>query len=127
MKDQLQKNVSIYDSNKSTNSIEETQMKIDFKSYEMKQTQTEENLNESIHTKSSPDDSMSSQSQQDKTMIDDLKINLKIKENLIESINDALVLKEAEIARLKSRIGVMERKKMISELNNENLDEHHKI
>ena len=75
MKDQLQKNVSIYDSNKSTNSIEETQMKIDFKSYEMKQTQTEENLNESIHTKSSPDDSMSSQSQQDKTMIDDLKIN----------------------------------------------------
>lgn len=126
MKDQLQKNVSIYDSNKSTNSIEETQMKIE-KSYEMKQTQTEENLNESIQTKSSPDDSMSSQSQQDKTMIDDLKINLKIKENLIESINDALVLKEAEIARLKSRIGVMERKKMISELNNENLDEHHKI
>ena len=101
-------------------------MKIE-KSYEMKQTQTEENLNESIQTKSSPDDSMSSQSQQDKTMIDDLKINLKIKENLIESINDALVLKEAEIARLKSRIGVMERKKMISELNNENLDEHHKI
>ena len=44
-----------------------------------------------------------------------------------KSINDALVLKEAEIARLKSRIGVMERKKMISELNNENLDEHHKI
>jgi hypothetical protein len=46
---------------------------------------------------------------------------------MIESINDALVLKEAEIARLKSRIGVMERKKIISELNNENLDDHHKI
>ncbi len=65
----------------------------------------------------------------DKTLIEDLKINLKIKENMIESINDALVLKEAEIARLKTRIGLMERKKLINELNNENdlEDGHHKI
>lgn len=44
-------------------------------------------------------------------LIDDLKMNLKIKENLIESINDSLVLKDAEIARLKTRIGLFEREK----------------
>jgi hypothetical protein len=41
-----------------------------------------------------------------------MKINLKIKENLIESINDSLVLKDAEIARLKTRIGLYEREKL---------------
>ncbi len=92
----------------------------------MKQTQTEENLNIS---KSSTDDSIiaNNQSQLDKSIIEDLKINLKIKENLIESINDALVLKEAEIARLKSKIGAMERKKIVSEFDNDNLNDHHKI
>lgn len=43
------------------------------------------------------------------TLIDELKIDIQIKENLIESINDTLVLKEAEIARLKTRIGLLER------------------
>lgn len=60
------------------------------------------------------------ESMQDKTVIDDLKLNLKIKENMIESINDALVLKEAEIARLKTRIGLFERKKLINEINEAN-------
>jgi len=54
---------------------------------------------------------------QDKTIIDELKLNLKIKENLIDSINDSLVLKEAEIARLKTRIGLMERNSIINEIN----------
>lgn len=44
-------------------------------------------------------------------LIDDLKIKLKVKENLIENINDTLVLKDAEIARLKTRIGLFEREK----------------
>ena len=48
----------------------------------------------------------------EKRLIDDMKINLKIKENLIESINDSLVLKDAEIARLKTRIGLYERQKL---------------
>lgn len=39
-----------------------------------------------------------------------LRIDLKVKEDLIESINDSVVLKEAEIARLKTRIGLLERK-----------------
>ncbi len=54
---------------------------------------------------------------QDKNIIDELKLNLKIKENLIDSINDSLVLKEAEIARLKTRIGLMERNSIINEIN----------
>ena len=54
---------------------------------------------------------------QDKNTIDELKLNLKIKENLIASISDSLVLKEAEIARLKTRIGLMERKSIINEMN----------
>ncbi len=48
----------------------------------------------------------------EKRLVDDMKINLKIKENLIESINDSLVLKDAEIARLKTRIGLYERQKL---------------
>ena len=54
---------------------------------------------------------------QDNKIIDELKFNLKIKENLINSINDSLVLKEAEIARLKTRIGLIERKSLINEMN----------
>lgn len=50
-------------------------------------------------------------SQADRTMIDDLRLNLKIKENIIETVNDNLVLKEAEIARLKAKIGLFERNK----------------
>ena len=42
-------------------------------------------------------------------IIDELKVDLQAKESLIESINDTLVLKEAEIARLKTRIGILER------------------
>ena len=56
-------------------------------------------------------------SARDKTVIEELKLNLKVKENLIDSINDALVLKEAEIARLKTRIGIMERTNIIDEIN----------
>ena len=48
----------------------------------------------------------------EKRLVDDMKINLKIKENLIESINDSLILKDAEIARLKTRIGLYEREKL---------------
>ena len=44
-------------------------------------------------------------------LIDELKIDVQVKDNLIESINDTLVLKEAEIARLKTRIGILERNK----------------
>jgi hypothetical protein len=54
---------------------------------------------------------------QDNKIIDELKFNLKIKENLINSVNDSLVLKEAEIARLKTRIGLIERKSLINEMN----------
>jgi uncharacterized coiled-coil protein SlyX len=73
---------------------------------EHKETQTLESncLNRSDSTVSS------SSLNSEKTIFDDLHINLKVKENLIESINDTLVLKDAEIARLKSRIGFMERK-----------------
>ena len=48
-------------------------------------------------------------------MIEEMRLNLKIKEDLIESINDKLVLKEAEIARLKTRIGLQERNQRLNE------------
>ena len=51
----------------------------------------------------------------DKALFEDLKINLKVKESLIESINDNLILKEAEIARLKARLSVIERKNLLNE------------
>ena len=54
---------------------------------------------------------------QDKTLIEELRLNLKIKDNLIDSVNDALVLKEAEIARLKTRIGLMERNNIVNDVN----------
>jgi uncharacterized coiled-coil protein SlyX len=57
----------------------------------------------------------------EKNQIDDLKMNLKVKENIIDSINDTLVLKEAEIARLKARISLMERKNILKELNDEEI------
>jgi hypothetical protein len=105
------------------------------KVYEFKQTQTDETnangpdlslklnatdntINQTINCNQC--EASMAESAQDKTVIDDLKLNLKIKENLIESINDALVLKEAEIARLKTRIGLHERKKLISEINENN-------
>jgi hypothetical protein len=76
-------------------------------------------LGESISSKDTPIGADSSLMiiSQDKTIIDELKLNLKIKENLIDSINDSLVLKEAEIARLKTRIGLMERNNIINEIN----------
>ena len=40
--------------------------------------------------------------------MEDLNMNLNVKETVIQSISDNLVLKEAEIARLKSRIFLME-------------------
>lgn len=46
----------------------------------------------------------------DKTEFEDLKLNMKVKESLIESINDGLILKDAEIARLKARLAALERK-----------------
>jgi hypothetical protein len=58
-------------------------------------------------------------SQADRTLIEDLRLNLKIKENIIETVNDNLVLKEAEIARLKAKIGLFERNKQCNvELKN---------
>jgi hypothetical protein len=51
----------------------------------------------------------------DKTVLEDLRLNLKVKESLIESINDNLILKEAEIARLKARLAVLERKNSLGE------------
>lgn len=57
----------------------------------------------------------------EKNQIDDLKMNLKVKENIIDSINDTLVLKEAEIARLKARISLMERKNILKELNDDEI------
>jgi hypothetical protein len=41
--------------------------------------------------------------------VEELKLTLKVKENLIETINDNLILKDAEIARLKTRICLYER------------------
>jgi hypothetical protein len=103
------------------------------KTFDIKETQTDELVNEAtvkLSDLTTTEDSVmnnTSMNSQDKTMIEDLRLNLKIKENLIESINDTMVLKEAEIARLKTRIGLMERKKLMSELNSESLDDHHKI
>ncbi len=79
-------------------------------------TQTESDELESassytISTDSQTLEMSSAESFNDRLLIDDLRMNLKIKETIIETVNDNLVLKEAEIARLKSRIGVYERKK----------------
>ncbi len=71
------------------------------KAFEIKETQTI-NYQENVST----------QVDEEKNLMADLKINLKIKENLIENINDSLVLKDAEIARLKTRIGLLEREKL---------------
>lgn len=49
-----------------------------------------------------------------------MKLNLKVKEKIIDGINDSLVLKEAEIARLKTRIGLMERSTILNEIVNNN-------
>ena len=71
-----------------------------------------------ISTDSQKTDMMSSiLSLNDRTLIDDLRLNLRIKENIIETVNDNLVLKEAEIMSLKSRIGIYERKKQSSGIN----------
>lgn len=43
-----------------------------------------------------------------KVNMENLTMNLNVKETVIQSISDNLVLKEAEIARLKSRIFLME-------------------
>jgi hypothetical protein len=84
---------------------------------ETKETQTKNSnvLNESINNASFNSnifEKTTTNQQNMSTMnfiIDELKIDVQIKENLIESINDNLVLKEAEIARLKTRIGILER------------------
>ena len=47
--------------------------------------------------------------QQSSAKLENLSLELQVKEKLIESINDELLLKDAEIARLKTRIGLMER------------------
>jgi len=84
-------------------------------------TQTERNEFDSgssmtISTDSQTLEMSSIESFNDRTLIDDLRMNLKIKETIIETANDNLVMKEAEIARLKSRIGVYERKKQTNGL-----------
>jgi hypothetical protein len=56
-----------------------------------------------------PDSKLTNELIQLKTLVDQLNSNLRIKENVIESTNDALVLKEAEIARLKTRVCLIER------------------
>ena len=93
------------------------------KIYELKQTQTDEYVTINEESSSDTNSSIDFSSYQDKNLIEDLKINLKVKENIIESVNDALVLKEAEIARLKTRIGLMDRKKLINELNDCNISD----
>ncbi|CAF0722537.1 unnamed protein product [Brachionus calyciflorus] len=88
---------------------------------DVKETQTDEIKVEPLTLKEDKLDVLDDLNQnEDKLEIDELKLNIKIKDNLIESINDSLVLKEAEIARLKTRIAIMERKDIISELNVEN-------
>ena len=47
--------------------------------------------------------------QQSTALLENKDLELQVKEKLIESINDELLLKDAEIARLKARIGLMER------------------
>jgi hypothetical protein len=49
----------------------------------------------------------------DKIEVEDLRMNLRIKESLIESLNDNLILKEAELARLKAKLSISERKCLI--------------
>lgn len=53
------------------------------------------------------------------SIIDDLKLNLRIKDDLIETVNDNLVLKEAEIARLRTKIGIYERKQQLVKINDD--------
>lgn len=60
---------------------------------------------------------LSSVDDKEKSIIDDLKLNLRIKDDLIETVNDSLVLKEAEIARLRTKIGIYERKQQLIEIN----------
>lgn len=107
--------------------IKELKEKIEEKMIECKETQTDDPEQET-----EPDSEFSpvkelilpvQANNLDKTIndqkveLDELKLNLKIKENLIENFNDSLVLKDAEIARLKTRIAIMERKDIINEMN----------
>ncbi len=84
------------------------------------QTKNSSVLNDSLMNASFNKDKDNSQANTNamNNIIDELKIDLQVKENLIESINDTLVLKEAEIARLKTRIGILERKQSSNEPNN---------
>jgi hypothetical protein len=72
-------------------------------------------LNKSINTDTSLNTTIDETCHVDKTALEDLRLNLKVKESLIESINDSLILKEAEIARLKARLAVLERKNMLED------------
>ena len=65
------------------------------------------------------DDSMRSESSE----IEELRINLKVKGNIIDSINDTLVIREAEIARLKARISMMERKLQMNDMTQDDDDD----
>ena len=48
--------------------------------------------------------------QEQQSKINELNMKLDVKEKFIDSIKDEIVLKEAEITRLKSRIIILERK-----------------
>lgn len=74
----------------------------------------------SASTSMPANESLSICHEHEQTLIEELKLNLKVKENIIDSINDTLVLREAEIARLKTRIALMERKSLINEINENN-------
>lgn len=99
----------------------------DLRSFEFKETQTDEPEGivdliaeeKPIENKEQPSIEPPTTVIQETLDIDELKLNLRIKENLIDTFNDTLVLKEAEIARLKTKIAMMERRDIINELNNE--------
>ena len=77
---------------KSTNTFNNNNINNNNKLFDFKETQTTVYLfkNASVQVDNNNDNN-------EKRLVDDMKINLKIKENLIESINDSLVLKDAEI------------------------------
>jgi predicted nucleic acid-binding Zn-ribbon protein len=83
-----------------------------------KETQTQ-NVNPDTRNNQKHDDTILKQQNNIlNNEVQKLQMDLKIKEDLIESVNDAVVLKEAEIARLKTRIGLQER-----QINQQNFKE----
>lgn len=117
--------------NEMSKEMEESREKLNEKIKDSKETQTEQESEQEpeLESELSPvkeipqTDQMNVSNQKindQKVELDELKLNLKIKANLIESFNDSMVLKDAEIARLKTRIAIMERKDIINEMNAEN-------